>query len=173
MAAGRLHPPALHALPQKPLIQAGGANQSVDDSGQCGDLAEAESEQRSHEIEPGDGDQSPVQRPDNDEDRRNASQVPGVSKLPVLGRLFKSTEDNLTKTEIVLLMTPRVVRNIERPSARIEHFNSGTDAEVGGAGVALPQIPSQPTPPAPVPSQTPQAVPALPLAAGPHPKPQQ
>ncbi|HEV7478618.1 MAG TPA: secretin N-terminal domain-containing protein, partial [Burkholderiales bacterium] len=69
----------------------------------------------------------------NDEDRRAATQVPGLSKMPVLGRLFKSTDDNITKTEIVLLMTPRVVRNIERPSARIEHFVSGTDAEVGGA----------------------------------------
>jgi len=113
----------------------------------------------------------------SDEDRRSASQVPGVSKLPVLGRLFKSTDDNVTKTEIVLLMTPRVVRNIERPAARIEHFSSGTDAEVGGAGPALP--PLQPSPasvpsasqpqPAPVPSQTPQVVPALPPAAGPQP----
>jgi len=110
----------------------------------------------------------------SDEDRRTASQVPGMSKLPVLGRLFKSTDDNVTKTEIVLLMTPRVVRNIERPSARIEHFSSGTDAEVGGAGVALPPqqpapVPSQPAQPAPVPSQTPQPVPALPPAAGPQP----
>jgi len=98
-----------------------------------------------------------------------------MSKLPLLGRLFKSTDDNVTKTEIVLLMTPRVVRNIERPAARVEQFSSGTDAEVGGAGVALPpipQTPSQPTPPAPVPSQTPQTVPALPPAAGPQPKPQ-
>jgi general secretion pathway protein D len=112
----------------------------------------------------------------SDEDRRSASQVPGMSKLPVLGRLFKSTDDNVTKTEIVLLMTPRVVRNIERPAARIEQFSSGTDAEVGGAGVALPPLqpapaPSQPQP-APVPSQAPQPVPALPPAAGPQPKQQ-
>ncbi|HXU41187.1 MAG TPA: secretin N-terminal domain-containing protein, partial [Burkholderiales bacterium] len=109
----------------------------------------------------------------SDEDRRSASQVPGLSKLPVLGRLFKSTDDNVTKTEIVLLMTPRVVRNIERPSARIEHFSSGTDAEVGGAGPALP-----PQQPAPAPSQ-PQPAPviqnppaALPPAAGPQPRQQ-
>jgi general secretion pathway protein D len=108
----------------------------------------------------------------SDEDRRNASQVPGVSKMPVLGRLFKSTDDNVSKTEIVLLMTPRVVRNIERPAPRIEHFNSGTDAEVGGAAVALPPITPKPTAPAPVPSQAPQPVPALPPAAGPQPKPQ-
>ena len=111
----------------------------------------------------------------SDEDRRSADQVPGIAKLPVLGRLFTNRNDNTTKTEIVLLMTPRVVRNIERPAARVEQFSSGTDAEVGGAGVALPpipQAPSLPTPPAPVPSQTPQTVPALPPAAGPQPKPQ-
>ncbi|HUQ24772.1 MAG TPA: secretin N-terminal domain-containing protein [Burkholderiales bacterium] len=114
----------------------------------------------------------------SDEDRRSASQVPGLSRMPVLGRLFKSTDDNITKTEIVLLMTPRVVRNIERPSARIEHFVSGTDAEVGGAGMALPpqqpvpSQPQQPAQPAPVPSQAPQVVPALPPAAGPQPKQQ-
>ena len=113
----------------------------------------------------------------SDEDRRSAAQVPGLSRLPLLGRLFKSTDDNVSKTEIVLLMTPRVVRNIERPSARIEHFVSGTDAEVGGAGMALPPlqpapVPSQPVQPAPVPSQAPQVVPALPPAAGPQPKQQ-
>jgi general secretion pathway protein D len=112
----------------------------------------------------------------SDEDRRSASQVPGLSKLPLLGRLFKSSDDNVTKTEIVLLMTPRVVRNIERPAARIEHFVSGTDAEVGGSGLALPPLQPAPVPsvpqPAPVPSQAPQVVPALPPAAGPQPKPQ-
>ena len=112
----------------------------------------------------------------SDEDRRSADQVPGVSRLPVLGRLFTNRNDNNTKTEIVLLMTPRVVRNIERPAARIEQFSSGTDAEVGGAGVALPPLPAISAPtapqPAPIPSQTPQAVPALPPAAGPQPKPQ-
>ena len=73
-------------------------------------------------------------------------------------------------------MTPRVVRNIERPSARIEQFVSGTDAEVGGAGMALPPLQPAPVPSvpqsAPVPSQAPQTVPALPPAAGPQPKQQ-
>jgi len=114
----------------------------------------------------------------SDEDRRSASQVPGMAKMPLIGRLFKSTDDNVVKTEIVLLMTPRVVRNIQRPSARIEHFSSGTDTEVGGAAVSLPPIQSgaqsapQPPKEAPVPSQAPQPVPALPPAAGPQPKPQ-
>ena len=69
----------------------------------------------------------------NDEDRRSADKVPGLRELPVIGRLFSNNDDTVNKTEIVLLITPRVMRNIERPGARIEEFNSGTELEVGGA----------------------------------------
>ena len=62
----------------------------------------------------------------NDEDRRSANQVPGLSQMPLIGRLFKTSDDTVNKTEIVLLITPRVIRGIERPEARLEEFNSGT-----------------------------------------------
>src|SRR5690606_8836828 len=39
----------------------------------------------------------------NDEDRRSADRVPGLGKLPVIGRLFSSTNDTHNRTEIVLL----------------------------------------------------------------------
>ncbi len=81
----------------------------------------------------------------NDEDRRSATQVPGLWRLPVVGRLFTSHNDTANKTEIVLLITPRVVRNIERPGAAVESFNSGSEMEVGGAGAA-PLPPGAPTP---------------------------
>ena len=75
----------------------------------------------------------------SDEDRRSAQKVPGVAQLPVLGRLFSSNNDTVNKTEIVLLITPRVIRNIERPGVRLEEFNSGTEMDVGrGAGGAAP-----------------------------------
>ena len=86
----------------------------------------------------------------NTEDRRSADKVPGLADLPVVGRLFTNKDDTASKTEIVLLITPRVIRNIERPAARLSEFNSGTEAEVGAAGGAftpqqLPLVPS-PTP---------------------------
>jgi general secretion pathway protein D len=78
----------------------------------------------------------------SDEDRRTASRVPGIGELPVLGRLFSTQGDNATKTEIVLLITPHVVRGLERPDAGTAEFRSGTEAEVGaspiGGGAALP-----------------------------------
>jgi general secretion pathway protein D len=117
----------------------------------------------------------------NDEDRRNATQVPGLSQMPLIGRLFGNHDDTVNKTEIVLLITPRVLRGIERPEARLEEFNSGTELEVGGgaggggAGSQLvlpsPQ-PAEPQPQRPVPPSQPQP-PALepgsprPPAAGP------
>jgi general secretion pathway protein D len=102
----------------------------------------------------------------NDEDRRSATKVPGLARLPVVGRLFSNNSDTLNKTEIVLLITPRVVRNIERPGARIEEFNSGTELDIGRGGGAAPLPPvSQPSAPAPAPA--PSA--PRPPAAGPQP----
>ncbi|HKU48072.1 MAG TPA: secretin N-terminal domain-containing protein [Burkholderiales bacterium] len=110
----------------------------------------------------------------NDEDRRSANQVPGASRLPLIGRLFKSSNDTVNKTEIVLLITPRIIRNIDRPGARIEEFNSGTEMEIGGGGSGAgpsPRSEAQETPmpaerkaPAPLP-QSPR-----PPAAGPAPE---
>jgi general secretion pathway protein D len=106
----------------------------------------------------------------NDEDRRSAQQVPGVNRLPFIGRLFKSSNDTVNKTEVVLLITPRVIRNIERPGARVEEFNSGTELEVGrgGAALSLPPVIERPESPAPAAPEAPR-----PPAAGPQPKPQQ
>lgn len=69
----------------------------------------------------------------NEIDQRTTNQIPGLGSLPVLGRLFGSTQDSRTKTEIVLLITPRVVRNIARPEMRYEEFLSGTEAVAGAA----------------------------------------
>jgi hypothetical protein len=63
--------PPRDALPEEPLIETGGADQSVDDRGQPRHLAEGQAEQRGHEIEPRDGNESPVQRADDDESCRN------------------------------------------------------------------------------------------------------
>lgn len=63
----------------------------------------------------------------NDEDRSNASRVPGLGDIPILGRLFGSQKDDRQKTEIVLSITPRIVRNLTRPDARNGEFWSGTE----------------------------------------------
>ncbi|HEV2007825.1 MAG TPA: hypothetical protein VGQ88_03795, partial [Burkholderiales bacterium] len=108
----------------------------------------------------------------NDE-RRAINKVPGLSEIPVIGRLFSNRDDNNTKTEIVLLITPRIVRNIVRPQADVAEFASGTEASMGaglGGGAQAPFVPAVtvPTltlPPAPTPAPTP--APAKPPATPP------
>ena len=72
-----------------------------------------------------------------DEERSIADKIPGLGNLPLLGRLFGSRHDEHNKTEIILLITPYVVRNIERPDAATLEFASGTDASIGGGAVGL------------------------------------
>lgn len=62
----------------------------------------------------------------NKEDRKAGNGVPGLGQLPIVGRLFSSRSDTASKTEVVLLITPRVVRNIVRPESPIEEFMSGS-----------------------------------------------
>ena len=68
----------------------------------------------------------------NDEDRTTINGLPGLADLPLIGRLFSSHKDDHQKTEVVLSITPHIVRNIALPAAGITQFWSGT--EQGGQG---------------------------------------
>ena len=70
----------------------------------------------------------------NDEDRRTANKVPGLGSIPVVGRLFGNQAEDTIKTEIVLSITPRILRNIQRPAASIIEFDSGTENSLGSRG---------------------------------------
>ena len=97
----------------------------------------------------------------NDEERSNAERVPGISKLPLLGRLFSSNRDNRTKTEIVLLITPRMIRNIVPPDVSSIEFSVGTDSgntpasmSSGGTMISAPPEPANIGNPAEIVPQT-------------------
>lgn len=64
----------------------------------------------------------------SDEDRSAANRIPLLGDLPLLGRLFSSQKDDRQKTEIVLSITPRLIRNIQRREPAAEMFWSGTEA---------------------------------------------
>ncbi len=65
-----------------------------------------------------------------DDERKNASKLPGLGDIPFLGRLFANQENKKSKTEIVLAITPRILGNISRPNAEISEYWSGTDAQI-------------------------------------------
>ncbi|MEI6721746.1 MAG: secretin and TonB N-terminal domain-containing protein, partial [Betaproteobacteria bacterium] len=66
-----------------------------------------------------------------DDDRSTASKLPGLGDLPILGRLFSSNNVTRTKTEVVLLITPRIARNVARPEHGVSEFLAGTDIAAG------------------------------------------
>jgi len=66
----------------------------------------------------------------SDEDRRNANKVPGLGQLPVLGRLFSDHGGDHKKTEIVLQITPHIVRPQVAADADTQEVWSGTDVNV-------------------------------------------
>lgn len=112
----------------------------------------------------------------NDEDRRKAFKVPGLGEIPVLGHLFRSDSTDRRKTEIVLLITPRIVRSVNNTQVVLRDMPVGTDAAIGTpplrisatkpGGVAMSstgggQLPgSRPLPQ--IPSPTAQAIPSVP-----------
>ena len=73
----------------------------------------------------------------NDEDRKSVQGVPGASELPVLGRLFGVHSDTRNKSEVVLLITPRVVRNLGLPDAETLSGPAGNYASPGAASTRL------------------------------------
>ena len=62
------------------------------------------------------------------DEQMTATRVPGLGDLPVLGRLFSSQLDNGSHSELVLAVTPHVVRNVRRPDADEAELWIGTES---------------------------------------------
>ena len=63
-------------------------------------------------------------------DRKTASKVPGLGQMPVLGRLFSNNNSNNIKTEIILSITPRIVRSVATADASLRDIYSGTESSM-------------------------------------------
>lgn len=72
-----------------------------------------------------------------DEDRSVTNGLPGLSDVPVLGRLFATQKDTTSRTEVVLLITPRVIRNVMPPQQAATALPSGTETNIGAAPLIL------------------------------------
>lgn len=71
------------------------------------------------------------------DERRSNNGVPGLNEVPLLSKLFGRGQDSDTRTEIVLLVTPHIVRNIELPGVGLQEFQAGTDAAIGASPIQL------------------------------------
>ena len=109
-----------------------------------------------------------------DDERRVLDGVPGLSDLPIIGRLFSRNKKESQETDIILTLTPHIVRVLDLTEADLRPFRLGGGRGVAGAGDS-PTAPSQPAPgrdePLPVPPGPRPAVPITPPEPAPAPQP--
>ena len=111
-----------------------------------------------------------------DDERRVVQGVPGLSDIPVIGRLFAFNRKETQETDIVLTLTPRIIRVLELTEADLRPFRVGRD----GAPplLELPAPPELPREEPQVPGQKPPGEaqpdpnqPAQPIVVPPPPTP--
>jgi general secretion pathway protein D len=101
-----------------------------------------------------------------DEERRLTEGIPGLVDLPVIGRLFAHNRRETQETDIVLTLTPHIVRVLELSEDDLRPFRVGRGAVGGGPVIDLP-IGPEPPPQAPPPASPPPPAPATPSPAVP------
>lgn len=92
-----------------------------------------------------------------DDERRALDGIPGLSDVPVIGRMFAHSQKQTEQTDIILTLTPHIVRVLDLSEADLRPFRVGrdqlaplTELPVPVPAVTLPA--SEPTPGAPPPA---------------------
>ena len=90
-----------------------------------------------------------------EDERKSLQGLPGLVRLPILNRLFAANKADATQSDIVMLLTPRIVRTQEITASDISPIFIGTQQNLGLGGppplIALQPEPepAQPAPPVP------------------------
>jgi general secretion pathway protein D len=83
-----------------------------------------------------------------DDERRSLDGVPGLSDIPLLGRLFARNQKTTTQTDIILTLTPHIIRVLDLTEADLRPFRVGRDSVSPLAELPLPvEAPKPPEPP--------------------------
>lgn len=64
-----------------------------------------------------------------DDERNSKVSIPLLGEIPILGRLFSTHSDQNSKTDILLAITPHVLRGLEVPSEEVTTIWSGKEDE--------------------------------------------
>ena len=116
-----------------------------------------------------------------DEERTVMSGIPGLSDVPILGRLFANNHRETLQTDIILTLTPHIVRVLDLTEADLRPFRMGREggtsslAEIIGVGAPPKDEPSDPdtSPQAPRTQAPTLPAPSVPAARPPFPQPLQ
>ncbi|MCG5130299.1 bacterial type II and III secretion system family protein [Enterobacter mori] len=63
----------------------------------------------------------------NEENKDNSSGIPWLSDIPLIGRLFGSSGQDVKRTEVILLITPHIERSIDLPGSHVSTIPVGTE----------------------------------------------
>ncbi len=102
-----------------------------------------------------------------DDERRVLEGIPGLSDLPVIGRIFAHSKMETNQTDIILTLTPHIVRVLDLDEGDLLAFRVGRDTAAPAAQLPAllePSVPARDTPAQP-PVQRP-VFPATPQAPG-------
>ena len=105
----------------------------------------------------------------SDSERSSANKLPGLGQVPMVGRLFSNTREEASKSEIILMITPRILRNISRPELSEGEFFAGTEGATSDQALRLRPAPvrierssiATPDPEPNAPAPQPQPAPGL------------
>ena len=61
----------------------------------------------------------------SDEERSTIAKVPFFGEIPIVGRIFANSDSSTVKTEILLSITPHIIRRLEIPDSSTTSFMSG------------------------------------------------
>ncbi|HEX8029331.1 MAG TPA: secretin N-terminal domain-containing protein [Vicinamibacterales bacterium] len=138
-----------------------------------GDLPTFGSRQISTVIRLKDGETNMLAGLIRDEERTSVATIPGLGDIPVLGRLFAYNHKETQETDIILTLTPRIVRVLNLTAQDLQPFRVGRDGNTPltdiGPAAPLPMPIPLPTPPIKPPGgdAAPQLAPAFPANQGP------
>jgi general secretion pathway protein D len=101
-----------------------------------------------------------------EQDRKALTGIPGTLRTPVLRYLFGATNDEAAQTDIVFLLTPRIVRTHELTQENLNPIYIGSQLNLGLTGPApVITAPPEPEPAQPPPGTVPPGT--VPPAVGP------
>ncbi|MEZ5319638.1 MAG: cohesin domain-containing protein [Vicinamibacterales bacterium] len=92
-----------------------------------------------------------------DQDRTTLRGVPGISQIPILRRLFGVSDSEAQQTDIVMIITPRIIRSHELKPEDLQPTYVGTSQNFGLGRVPSLIAPGTPPPQATVPLTGPPA----------------
>ncbi len=103
-----------------------------------------------------------------DDERRVVDGIPGLSDIPMIGRLFAHTRTETQQTDIILTLTPHIIRVLDVSEEDLRAFRVGRDSASPLGGDLPPAIdlplpappPATPPPAAPTPAPVPAPAPS-------------